>query len=67
VDFVHAGGEEREVLADGPEMVLDQRDQARGETPAGSGGHGLDQRQQKGGEALGRGEGWGVGHIRLLI
>jgi hypothetical protein len=65
--FADVGGGEREGLADDPELVLDQRDQRRGEPPAGSRGQSLEQRQQNGGEALGRRKGWDVGHAALLV
>ncbi len=54
--FGDLGGEDRESLADAPEIAHDLRDQPLGQPPAGPRQQRLDQKLDQNPEALGRGK-----------
>ena len=65
--LAEAGGETRETLVDVAEAAEDERDHWGSEpVPGATENHGLHQPAEDGGEAFGRGVGWGDGHGRML-
>ena len=63
-----AGGEAGENLAEAAEAVDEEGDQRMGQKiPGAARGHCPAQRLDDGGKVFGRGLGWRVGHVKMLV